>query len=507
MFIVVDQLRADCVTGALAGHIQLPNIQALRRDAVTFSNHFSVVNPCGPARASLLTGLYAMNHRSVRNGTPLARSTPNLALEARKSGYEPLLFGYTDTAQDPREFHPNDPAVANEEMVLPGFYEVLEMRAQRSLPWRAHLKSKGYELPDFAEFYYPVPSEPRQPTRLDDPAFYAAEDSDTAFLTDELLKHLSVRTDQSWFAHATYYRPHPPLVAPAPYNKMYDPAQMPMPERLETRAAEAAVHPFLGAALNRPGIEDIVKGFDGRLDPDNDAHVQALRATYFGLASEVDTHLGRVISFLKDTGQYDNTIIVFTADHGETLGNHHMWGKQNIYDVSFRVPLIIRDPRARGQFGTSVDAFTESVDVTPTLLDLIGQGGVASMDGASLRPYLQGETPENWREFVHLELDFGEPHKLTVWQKATGCSFHEANLAILRDADFKLVHFNGGLAPLLFDMGDDPHELHNLADDPAHMATVLRLTQKLLNFRMAHGNRILSDQKITTGGVVSHAAT
>ncbi len=102
LFIIADQFRADCIDGALATHINLPNIQAFRKEAVTFTKHYSVTNPCGPARASILTGKYAMNHRSIRNGTPLADNIPNIALEARKSGYDPAVFGYTDTSADPR---------------------------------------------------------------------------------------------------------------------------------------------------------------------------------------------------------------------------------------------------------------------------------------------------------------------------------------------------------------------------------------------------------------------
>ena len=86
LLIVIDQLRADCVFGELAAHIDLPNLRGLMDDAVTFQRHFSVVNPCGPSRASLLTGQYAMNHRSVRNGTPLRHDIPNVATEMRKSG-------------------------------------------------------------------------------------------------------------------------------------------------------------------------------------------------------------------------------------------------------------------------------------------------------------------------------------------------------------------------------------------------------------------------------------
>ncbi|VAW22470.1 Phosphonate monoester hydrolase, partial [hydrothermal vent metagenome] len=144
LVIIIDQLRADCVEGALASHVDLPNIDALKKDAVTFASHFSVVNPCGPSRASILTGRYSMNHRSVRNGAPLASGISNIALEARKKNYEPLLFGYTDTSLDPRDFHPNDPDLKTDENALPGFREILEMRWRGSYPWRADLLAKGY---------------------------------------------------------------------------------------------------------------------------------------------------------------------------------------------------------------------------------------------------------------------------------------------------------------------------------------------------------------------------
>jgi arylsulfatase A-like enzyme len=502
LFVIADQFRADCIDGALAAHINLPNIQAFRKEAVTFTKHYSVTTPCGPSRASILTGKYAMNHRSVRNGTPLADGIPNIALEARKSGYDPAVFGYTDTSVDPRSRHPNDPDLKTEEGVMSGFKERLEMRYQESYPWRAYLKSKGYDLPDYAQFYNPVSTDPNRAARVDDPSFYTATDSDTAFLTDRLLQDMSVRTDQDWFHMVTYIRPHPPLVAPEPYNKMYQPDALPKPVRLATSKQQAAVHPFMAAAVIAPTIDSVVRKFDGELDNEAMSDVQMLRAIYLGLATEVDTHFGRIITFLKKTGQYDDTLIVFTSDHGEMLGEHHLWGKQNPYDTAFRIPLIIRDPQNPAQYGQKVAAFSESIDVTPTILDLIGQHIPAGMDGVSLRPFLEGRTPENWRDCVHMELDYGEPDRVTKGQIATGTSTQESNLAILREERFKLVHFNGGLPPLLFDLETDPDELHDLAGDPAHAGTLLRLTQKLLSHRMTHADRTLTDVKLTSDGVV-----
>ncbi len=505
LFIIIDQLRADCVSGALAAHVDLPNIAALQADAVTFTNHFSVTNPCGPSRASIFTGRYAMNHRSLRNGTPLSASMTNIALEMRKGGYEPWLFGYTDTSMDPRGRAPADPDLRTEENLLPGFREMLEMRFMSSYPWRAHLGARGYDLPPYGEFFHPVPAQPGSPPRPDDPAFYRAEDSDTAFLTDEFLKHMAVRTRDNWFALVTYIRPHPPLVAPAPYNRMYRGADLPLPVRKETRQEEMDVHPFIAAAARYAPMERSVPGCADQVDARQDADVQTLRAVYFGLASEVDAHVGRIMDFLKSTGQYDQTLIVLQADHGEMLGDHHMWGKHHVYDPAFRIPLIIRDPASSARFGTRVDALTESIDITPTILELTGQKVPREMDGVSLKPFLEGKTPGNWRDCVHLELDFGEPGAPTIWQKELGLSLREANLAIIREKRFKLVHFNAGLPPLLFDLQNDPGELENLAADPAHAPTLLRLTQKLLSLRMRHADRTLSDVRLTGQGPVNFA--
>ena len=128
LFITMDQLRADCLTGAIGANLQLPNLRSLMDEGVTFAKHFSVATPCGPSRASMFTGRYAMNHRSVRNGAPLDSRHTNIALELRAIGYDPLLFGYTDTSLDPRDRSPEDPDLKTYESVMPGFREIVRFR-------------------------------------------------------------------------------------------------------------------------------------------------------------------------------------------------------------------------------------------------------------------------------------------------------------------------------------------------------------------------------------------
>ena len=496
LFILIDQLRADCLTGALAAHVALPNLRSLMAEAVTFEQNYTVVNPCGPSRASILTGQYAMNHRSVRNGTPLRHDTPTLPGEMRKAGYTPMLFGYTDTARDPRTHHPNDPAIRTYEQHMDGFQEMLEMRLEMSYPWRADLLSKGYTFDNYWDLHRPV-SPTGGPARLNDPAPYSADDSDTAFLTNRFLATMPAYGDQSWFAHLTYIRPHPPLVAPAPYNAMYDPADLPLPLRHGTVAEECAMHPFFTPTTQASPPASTVLGFPD-LQP-TDENIQTLRALYLGLASEVDAHIGRVMQFLKDSGQDDNTLVVLSADHGEMLGDRHSWGKFTVYDAAYKTPLIIRMPGNGAQAGSVVQQMTESIDLTPTILDWVGQEIPNSMDGASLVPLLRGEIPSDWRQYTYSELDFGDPQGQTIWQQMLATPTSQSSLAILRDGRFSLVEFAADLPPLLFDH-QGAGEMENLAQAPAMQADLARMTRQMLRHRMRNADHSLSLHSITTDG-------
>ncbi|MFT7593691.1 MAG: arylsulfatase A-like enzyme [Paracoccaceae bacterium] len=489
LFIVVDQFRADLLFGGLADVVNLPNIRALMDDSVSFRNHWTVTVPCGPARASLLTGQYAMNHRSVRNGTPLDHTITTIPREMRKAGYAPMLFGYSDTPGDPRVYDANDPALRTYERPMREFDEKVEMRLDESFPWRGYLAARGYDLPPYAKFY-----EPNGPD-LDSPAFYAKEDSDTAFLTDECLKILNVMQERRWFAHLTYIRPHPPFVAPEPYNRLYQGANIPPTLPLD---ADIRAHPFIRDAVQRYTMAKTVKGQPDL--PDTPETAETIRQIYLGLATEVDHHIGRMIQFLKDSDQYDTTQIILCADHGEMLGDHDSWGKVTVFDAAHRIPLIIRDPDI-GTPGRVVDVPTESIDIFPTLLDYAGLEHPTSLDGRSLYPLMQGDVPEDWRDYTYSELDFPQLDDPQGGDPVAEMKLENRNAAILREADLTLVYFNGGLPPLLFDHRAKG-EAQNLADDPAYASDLLRLTRKMLDHRMTHANSTLSSFDITADGPV-----
>jgi arylsulfatase A-like enzyme len=497
LFITADQWRAECLSALGHPVVKTPNLDALAADGVLFRNHFAQCSPCGPSRASLLTGMYMMNHRSVRNGTPLDARFTNVALEARKAGYDPSLIGYTDTSADPRLHDRSDPALSTYSGTLPGFTQLIP-GSEGDAAWLQHLKAKGYQLPaDRRQIYEPAAkARGRGPTWA--PARYKAEDSDTAFVIEGALRFLAQQR-RAWFLHLSILHPHPPFIAPAPYHAMYDARRVPPFRRAATPADEAKLHPYV-AYYRRHHLRR--EGLDPLRHPEEEQAMRQLRATYYGLMTEVDDQLGRLLAHLKKSGQYDDTLIVFTTDHGEQLWDHWLLGKETFFEQSFHIPLIIRAPGRRfdGGRGRVVEQFSESVDVMPTILELLGRTPSVQCDGAPLVPFLLGRTPRAWRREAFWELDFRDvPQGRAEAEMKIGLD--ECALAALRGPRFKYVHFTA-LPPLFFDLESDPDELRNLAADPAYAPQVLACAQKLLSHRLLHAERTLTGMQLTSQGLI-----
>lgn len=486
LFITIDQLRADVVAGGLHGLVPTPSLDRLRREGAWFHDALTAAVPCGPARASLMTGLHAFNHRAIRNGSPLARHHATLGTELRLLGREPLLFGYGDIGPDPGAHHPSDPDMATYELPAPGFREVVNMRFEAPMDWIAHLRRKGYHLPG------PQPDRWYELHRsvgggITDPALYRAEDSDTAFLTDRLIEALEARRDGVWTAHATYIRPHPPFVAPEPWNRLVDPAAVPLPERA------AVDHPFRAAWFSEPAVRGLWMGFDGDATALTAQQVAEMRAVYLGLVAEVDHHLGRVLDWLDAHDLARRTLVIVMADHGEMLGDQGYWGKDTVFQAAHRVPMIVRGPGVAA--GHCVAGPVSTTSVAPTILAALGGAVPPAMDGAPLQPLLAGGQPGD-EDFALTEIDLSHPVLGTRFQRHLGLSEHVANAAILREARWTLVHFNGGLAPMLFDRQADPHETCDLAGTPGAEAQIARLRCKMLDHRMARADRRLTGWSI-----------
>jgi len=498
LMIVGDQWRADCLS--LLGHpaVRTPHLDALAAEGTLFLNHFCQASPCGPSRASLLTGLYAMTHRSLRNGTPLDARFDNIAKQARGAGLQPILFGYTDTSADPRGRDPQDPALSTYEGVLPGFAVGLQ-DSEAHRDWRRALLRRGYAFDPTEETApFVTAADPGHAHALQ-PALYEAQDSLAAFLTDAFLDFLATDGGGDWLAQVVMLHPHPPLVAPAPYHALVEPEACPPPRR-GTPEEEKALHPWLDCYLSAGRQLEYHRDLAVPHLALDAAEVRRVRATYYGLIAEVDAQIGRIVTALKAQGLYEDTLILFTVDHGEMLGDHWMFGKDGFFDPAFHIPLILRDPRpaADAARGRRIEAFTEAVDLMPTVLDWLGREIPPACDGRSLLPFLEGRPPADWRQEAHWEYDFREPVTQEP-ERALGLTSDECGLCVLRGRRWKYVHFTA-LPPLLFDLEADPEERVNLAGRPEHRAVELDCAQRLLSWRMRHAERTLANVLLTPDG-------
>lgn len=453
LLVTLDQFRADCLSAAGHPVVRTPHLDRLCREGVRFASHYSQAAPCAPGRASLYTGMYQMNHRVVANGAPLEHRWDNVARLARRAGYEPALFGYTDQAIDPSVAEgPDDPRLGTYEEVLPGFDAVLHLNSAAA-PWRAHLRALGFG--DLGA-ERALATEPERP----------AEVGISAFLTDRLLGWLE-RRDGPWFAHASYLRPHPPYAAPGAWATRYHPDAVPAPVPVGE-----PLHPLHRAAL----------GIPVSAAPTDPVAMSSLAAQYLGMVSAVDHEIGRVVAWLEEHGQYDETVVVVTADHGEQLGDHGLVQKLGYFEESYRVPAVIRHPGHRRAHGLVVDRFTEAVDILPTLAEVMGQEVPPQCDGSSLLPFLAGSEPGRWRTEAHYEWDWRDalmgPHRQGG---PADPRLERCNLAVARSSSHAYVQFADG-SSLCFDLGADP-SWHTVSDDPA---VVLPHAQSMLAWRSRH---------------------
>jgi arylsulfatase A-like enzyme len=486
LLVTADQWRGDSL-GA-AGHrcARTPHIDRLAAEGVLFARHFGQATPCGPARASLLTGLYAGNHRSITNGTPLDARHTHLARELRALGRAPAMFGYTDTSLDPRGVAPADPRLRTYE----GFaaeWDVVQPLLADGAPWLAWLEEKGYGRRGLGDVYGGA---------LGAPAPFAAAHSETTFLTERFLAWLD-RQSSGWCAHLSFIKPHPPLVAPAPYHAAVHPDDVPAPTGL-ARDALAALHPYLGVLARQPRAAGWWNK-PAAADPDG---VRRARAVYYGLIAHVDAEIGRIVAALEARGELDDTLVVVTSDHGEMLGDQGLWGKAGCFPQAFHVPLVVRGPGVAP--GRRVDALTEHVDLLPTVVEALGGTAPLQADGRSLAPWLAGAEPADWRRAAFVEHDFRDVEN-PVFERALGLASEHCQLAALVGPELAYVHFNG-LPPLAFDLVADPEMTIDVARERARAPELLEAAQAMLTRRMDAAERRLTGAKLTANGVIGRFA-
>jgi arylsulfatase A-like enzyme len=468
LLVTLDQFRGDCLGSAGHGVARTPNLDRLAASGVRFDRHYSQAAPCSPGRACLYTGTYQMNNRVVANGTPLDDRFDNLARAARRAGLDPTLFGYSDQGIDPRTVEsPGDPRLSSYEGVLPGFTVGLDLAGDHR-PWIEWLRDLGYDVPSLAEGA--LSSEPERPEEV----------GVSAFLTNRYLEWLA-RRDDPWFAHLSYLRPHPPYAAAGRFALSFDPDEVELPV-----APGEHRHPFHEQALRFPLAAA----------PADEASLRRTRAQYYGMIADVDAQLGRVWDALEEMGQWDDTFVLLTSDHGDQLGDHGLAGKLGYFEESYRVPGIVRAPGPAHAHGHVVTEFTENVDFFPTICEVLGLEIPAQCDGLPLTPFLEGSRPPWWRTAAAWEFDWrylrlAEHAFDWPWDR----SLEKETLAVRRFEDGAYVQFGDG-SWRCYDLGADPTWRTEVED----CSRILAYAQAMLAWRVEHADRNLTSFLLENGG-------
>jgi len=401
VFICSDQ-HSGRAPGA-NGHpiVRTPNLDRLAALGVNFRNAYTGNPVCAPGRASMMTGLFASDVNSFCNSTPLGNH-PSWGNYLRDAGYRCRALGKMDMTGG----------------VDYGFEEVRTSHGHARTPDITSL------------FRAPVCFRPGERNAVNG-EFIDREDSD-AELARRAIEFIREGARQPWAIYAGMHMPHPRWVAQRKYLEIYPPDRMPLP----------VIPP--GYLETRHTMFKVLANFKNVATPLPEDRIRRARAAYFGMITELDEYVGWVLDAVAKSGQLDNTLFVYTSDHGEMLGENGLWLKNVLLEGAARVPLLMAG--AGLPKGKAVETPVSHVDMVATMLDLAGATPARKLRGHSLAPLAHGRTGS------HPGFAFSESHSEG---NCTG-SF------IIRKGDWKYFHFTGD-EPLLFNLKEDPGELNNLA--------------------------------------------
>ena len=438
LFLMTDQQRYDCVGVNGNSIIKTPNLDALAGDGATFSHHFTSAAACVPSRACLMSGQHVHVHGVDKTSQNkwLDPSVPTLPGCFTAAGYNTVGVGKM-------HFTPWNLLGGFERRVpVDGISEHEEygrMLKEKGL-WG---KQIGHHTPGFGKAFKSMPT-----TEL------TAEDHVDGFIGRRGLESLEelLGRDEPFFLAVSFVGPHEPLDPPHPYDKMYDHAQMPTGH---SREGELDVLPK--QALRRV-IDMGIEHLDLTSVPEDKKREMA--AYYYGKCTMIDDWVGRLIESLKASGKYDDTIILFTTDHGEYLADHNIYYKAYFpCDSDCRIPLIIKAPQVAP--GTVADCLSGNVDIMPTLLELAGIPVPDTCQGANC---LAADAAD------------GDARDCVVTYSEAGPAYR------LRTRDWAYVYREGGEHDQLYNFAEDPHELNSVAHDPAYEGQKETLRRRLLDW-------------------------
>jgi arylsulfatase len=465
LILCTDQQRFDALGAAGNSHIRTPHLDRLAREGALFTNCYVQAPVCGPSRASLMTSRYVHNHGQWANGVDISPDERLFTRVLADAGYDCGLVG---------KFHLGAAAGGRVEPRIDDGFRVFGWSHDPyvSCDENHYHRWLGANFPGLLE--QTLAKGRHAIDRLPTESHYSR------WIGDETIDCLrnSRKKDSPFCFIVNFFDPHHGFGAPAEYRELYDPEGLPSPVTSEDELA------------SKPPIytEASIKSYAGRSAGFRDfsaSEIQEIKAQYFAMITLIDDEVGRILGALDDEGLSDNTIVIFTSDHGELLGDHQMLLKgPMMFDCSIKVPLIVRWPN-HVEPGLICDELVEWIDLAPTALDAAGLDGLPRAQGRSLLP-LVTQHEQAWvrRDWVLSEYrNSGSPYDPPV------------HTTMLRHGAHKIVVHHGDPATTrkrdgeLYDLEVDPDELVNLWHQVEFSELRMSMQERLLDVLVATEDR------------------
>ena len=451
LFLLTDEFRHDCL--GVAGHpiVKTPNLDKLAGQGVRFTHAYAASPVCSPSRATLFTGRYPQVHGVKQNNLPFNDGEVALPRLLRTQGYQTGIVGKlhlqaTNDWFDYAQISDGGRGDSYEAFLLASKQFITGIANNAAVP--GSLVGTG-----------------KTPLKIGT-SVLPEDKYEEAWVAERAIDFLRAQKmrGQPWFLFVSMFKPHSEYVIPAPFDKMYAAKDMPLPKTFQAGyqapADVAAVgEDDAGGKKRRAGKADDGPGSRARLYINDADILREVTAHYYGAVTMVDKYLGRVLSALDELGMSDDTIVVFTADHGNMLGERNRMFKSVMYESSALVPMLFRAP-GRLPVGRVNDTVLDNTAVMPTLLDLAGLPVPAGLQGRSLAPLMRGDGPGPEAAYAYL------------------------NDKMVRQDDWKLIlplaRSKSGV-PELYHVVRDPEEQSNLYGRP----DVAAVQKKLLDLLAA----------------------
>lgn len=451
---MVDQLNYKCL--GHRGHLDVktPNLDALKKDSIDFTHAYVANAFCVPSRISCLTGLYPWMHREYGFHGLIDSDCPSMAQVFGRSGYTTALTG---------KAHVNPMGeLLGFDHFIPTLPEDIIFSTDPGVNFKTYSEANGFVFPTdqnhggdaFAPLKEKRTSLQRGAGTTIGLSHLPAAHSIERYTADKAMELIGQNKGKPFFIQVSFDRPHPPLSPSAPWADMYDPQSLTLDK------------PYTDEELSAlpPHIQKAFKHSPFSIPSAGDRDFRTILAMYYGLISHIDDEIGRVISCLKEKGLYDNTILLFFADHGDMGGYNGMFNKYSntiFHDNIIRTPLLLKLPDSANA-GMETDSLCETIDIFPTLLNLCGISG----------PPLPGQ---NLMDLVN---DPG------VNKNHAAFSESYAIKTIIKD-DWKLIYYVNGYTHELYNLKDDPGERKNIYpnfqnEESVNTARIIGLKQEII---------------------------